>query len=293
MADHPAPSTQAQFASAIGPIPYSVVGPDDTDAPTAVFVHGVLADHRLWSGVADRLAARGVRSVFPTLPLGAHPVPMSADVALTPASVAAAIAGLVDHLDLRAITLVGNDTGGALCQFLLAAQPDRVGRVVFTNCDAFDVFPPQPFRQVFALLRRPSILRAMIPTMRLTALRHSPLGYGLLAHAPDTDLTRSWIDPLLTDAAIRQDLVRFLRAIRPADLDTITHSLAGFDKPVSLVWGSDDRCFTPELGRRLADVFADAEFTPVPGARTFVPLDVPDAVADAVVAIAARSDARP
>ncbi|MGZ8178523.1 alpha/beta fold hydrolase [Williamsia sp. SKLECPSW1] len=293
MAEHHAPSTQSQFASTIGPIPYRVVGPDDTDAPTAVFVHGVLADDRLWSRVADRLATRGVRSVIPTLPLGAHTVPMDPDAVLSPTTVAAAIAGLLEHLDISEVTLVGNDTGGALCQFLLAAHPDRVGRVVFTNCDAFDVFPPRPFREVFALLRRPAILRAMIPTMRLTALRHSPLGYGLLVTDRDGALTRSWIDPLLTDAAIRRDLVRFLGAIRPADLDAVTRSLTGFRRPVSLVWGSGDRCFTTDLGRRLAAVFDDATFTSVPDARTFVPLDAPDAVADAVVAIAQRTGARP
>lgn len=289
MADHPAP---AQFASDLGPIPYRVAGPDDAAAPTAVFVHGVLADGRLWSPVVDRLAERGVRCVVPTLPLGAHTAAMHADAPLSPRSVAAALAALLEHLDVRDVTLVGNDTGGALCQFLLAAHPDRVGRVVFTNCDAFDVFPPSPFRQVFALLRRPAILRGMIPTMRLRALRHSPLGYGLLAHGPDPALTRSWIDPLLTDAAIRRDLVTFLNAIRPAELDEVTRSLSSFDRPVTLAWGSDDRCFTPDLGRRLAAVFPDAQVTPVPGARTFVPLDAPDAVADAVLAVAGRGVSR-
>ena len=290
MADHPAPT---EFASDLGPIPYRVVGPDDASAPTAVFVHGVLADGRLWSPVVDRLADRGVRCVVPTLPLGAHTVPMLAGAPLSPRAVAAALADLLAHLDLRDVTLVGNDTGGALCQFLLAADPDRVGRVVFTNCDAFDVFPPQPFRELFALLKRPAVLRAMIPTMRLTALRHSPLGYGLLAHGPDRTLTRSWIDPLLTDAAIRRDLVTFLSAIRPAELDAMTRSLSSFDRPVALVWGSDDRCFTADLGRRLAGTFPDAVFTPVPGARTFVPLDAPDAVADAVLEVAHRDARRP
>ncbi|MEH3155153.1 MAG: alpha/beta hydrolase [Gordonia paraffinivorans] len=285
MADHPAP---AQFASDLGPIPYRVVGPGDTAAPTAVFVHGVLADGRLWSPVVERLADRGVRCVVPTLPLGAHATPMHPGAPLSPRSVAAALADLLAHLDLPDVTLVGNDTGGALCQFLLAEDPRRVGRVVFTNCDAFDVFPPSPFREVFALLRRPTVLRAMIPTMRLTPLRHSPLGYGLLAHGPDRALTRSWIEPLLTDAAIRRDLVTFLAALRPVDLDAVTRSLSSFDRPVALAWGADDRCFTADLGHRLAAVFPDAEFVPVPGARTFVPLDAPDAVADAVIAVGRR-----
>ena len=56
-------------------------------------------------------------------------------------------------LDLQDVTLVGNDTGGGLCQFLIDAHPERIGRLVLTNCDAFDKFPPFPFNAVFALMR--------------------------------------------------------------------------------------------------------------------------------------------
>ena len=55
------------------------------------------------------------------------------------------------------VTLVGNDTGGGLCQFVIDAHPDAVGRLVLTNCDAFDKFPPFPFPIVFALLRGPIV----------------------------------------------------------------------------------------------------------------------------------------
>ena len=44
-----------------GTVNYRVTGPDDSTSPPVVFVHGFLADGRLWSGVADLLAARGVR----------------------------------------------------------------------------------------------------------------------------------------------------------------------------------------------------------------------------------------
>jgi pimeloyl-ACP methyl ester carboxylesterase len=43
-----------------------------------------------------------------------------------------------------------------------------------------------------------------------------------------------------------------------------------------------DRCFTPALGRRLAALFPKATMVEVPGARTFVALDAPAAVADAI-----------
>jgi len=43
-------------------------------------------------------------------------------------------------LELTDVTLVGNDTGGALCQFTIDTDQSRIGRLVLTNCDAFDAF---------------------------------------------------------------------------------------------------------------------------------------------------------
>jgi pimeloyl-ACP methyl ester carboxylesterase len=55
------------------------------------------------------------------------------------------------------------------------------------------------------------------------------------------------------------------------------------------VWGLADRSFTPELGRRLVALFPNATWVEVPGARTFVALDAPDAVVDAITTVGARS----
>ena len=41
--------------------------------------------------------------------------------------------------------MVGNDTGGAMSQILAANHPERVERLVLTNCDTFEHFPPAPF----------------------------------------------------------------------------------------------------------------------------------------------------
>lgn len=63
--------------------------------------------------------------------------------------------------------------------------------------------------------------------------------------------------------------------------------LPRFTKPVTLVWGMADRAFTPALGRRLAAVFPNSTMVEVPGARTFVALDAPGAVADAIATVGA------
>lgn len=272
-----------------GTIEYEVRGPAESARPPVLFIHGAVLDSRLWAPVADALADLGYRCYLPTLPLGAHRIPWGADHERSPAAAADLVREFVAEFDLAEATLVGNDTGGGLCQLALDTDPHLVDRVVFTNCDAFEKFPPQPFGLVFALMRQRWLLRLLMGPMRITAVRHSPLGVGMLVTDPDRDLTRSILEPLRTDPAIRDDTAAFMRALADTDLSAVTPRLDKLSIPVSVVWGMADKAFTPALGHRLADVFAQATFTEVPGSRTFVSLDVPRAVVDAVVEITGRA----
>lgn len=269
-------------------IEYREIGPADSSHPPVLFVHGMLVDHRLWSGVAELLAGQGYRCILPDWPLGSHTTPVTDRTGLSPGGVADTIHDFLVALDLRDVTLVGNDTGGGLCQFLIDAHPDRIGRVVLTNCDAFEKFPPFPFNLVFATLRGPVSIKALFTAMRIRALRHSPLGFGLLADA-DPALTAAWVAPARDDARIAGDLAAMLRKVARTDLTGVAPRLHRFTKPVTVLWGMSDRCFTPELGRRLAALFPHGRFVEVPGARTFVPIDNPAAVADAITRVGATA----
>jgi pimeloyl-ACP methyl ester carboxylesterase len=265
-------------------IEYRVSGPEDSPHPPVVFIHGILVDSRLWDRVADGLARQGYRCYLPDLPLGSHTVPVNQSADLSPRSVATMINEFIETLGLEDVTLVGSDTGGGLCQLVIDDYPDSVGRLVLTNCDAFDKFPPFPFTLAFALLRGPVSIKVLFEQMRLRALRHSPLGYGLLVH-PDPQLTTSWLEPGRKDVRIRRDLAALLRAVAKTDLVDVSTRLHRFTKPVTVVWGQQDRAFTPALGRRLAALFADSTLIEVPDAKTFVSLDNPSVVIDAVTSI--------
>jgi len=270
-------------------IEYRVLGPEDSPHPPVLFVHGILVDEHLWDHVAEGLARKGFRCILPTWPLGSHKIPVNAGADLSPHGVAALIHDFMVALDLSDVTLVGNDTGGGLCQLLIDAYPERVGRLVLTNCDAFDKFPPFPFNAVFALIRGPKTIKALMVSMRPTALRHSPLGFGLLVSKPDPALTASWLQPSGNDARISRDLATLLRHVAVTDLTDVSTRFERFTKPVTLVWGMGDRCFTPSLGRRMAALFPNSRMIEVPGAKTFVALDNPSAVIDAIVTVGAHS----
>lgn len=269
-------------------IPYRVVGPADSSRPPVLFVHGILADERLWSHVADGLAGLGYRCILPTWPLGSHTIPVNDGADLSPRGVAAMIHEFIVALDLTEVTLVGNDTGGGLCQFVIDSHPDRIGRLVLTNCDAFDQFPPFPFTLAFALLRGPKSIKTLFATMGWVPLRHSPLGYGLLLNDPDPELTKAWTAPCRNDTRICRNLAELLRHVAATDLTDLATRFPHFIKPVTLVWGMRDRCFTPSLARRMAELFPNATMVEVPGARTFVALDNPSAVVDAIATVGAR-----
>jgi pimeloyl-ACP methyl ester carboxylesterase len=267
----------------IGPVDYRVVGPSGAHSPVAVFVHGFLVNATLWDPVAEKLVADGVRCILPDWPLGAHRRPVNPDADLSPIAVADAITGLIAALDLRDVVLVGNDTGGALCQLALRGDTHRVRAVVLTNCDAFEQFPPRFLVPLFILARSRLAVWAVAQQTRLRAVRHSPLGFGPLLNRPrPASLTRGWIQPILDSAAIRRDVTRFARGMRRTELLDAASWLGQFNGPVRLVWGTRDRLFTIGLGRRLAAAFQQAQLDEVPDATTFVSIDRPDAVASAV-----------
>jgi pimeloyl-ACP methyl ester carboxylesterase len=268
---------------AAGPVTYRDTGP--AEGPVVVFVHGFLVDHTLWADVPERLAERGFRCLVPTWPLGAHVTPMRAIADLSPRGVARVVLSLLEALDLHDVVLVGNDTGGAVCQLLLDEDSTRIGRLVLTNCDAFDTFPPFPFDVLFRLARNATVGNGLLQLTRVARVRTSPLGFGLLTHRPLTaDETRPWVTPYLADAGIRRDVASFARAWTGRELSGAAAWLSRFDRPVLVVWGRRDRLFKLSMARRLVATFPDARLVELDDATTFVSLDQPARLADEIAA---------
>lgn len=268
-----------------GRLAYRVAGPDSSSRPPVVFVHGVLVDARLWEPVADHLAAAGTRSYAPTLPLGSHQHPMNADADLSPRGIAGLVRNFIGALGLTGVTLVGNDTGGAICQVMLSGDTSRIGAAVLTNCDAFSAFPPRGLAPLFTALRHPGVVACLASGLRSDAVRHGPLAYGPLSSGRlDRGLTSAWVQPLASKA-IRRDLAKFARQVRPRVLIDAASRFSQFTGPVRILWGEDDHYFSTDLGRQLGKAFPNASLTTVPGGRTFLPLDHPGEVASQITAV--------
>jgi pimeloyl-ACP methyl ester carboxylesterase len=264
-----------------GPVRYRVVGPDD--GQPVVFVHGFLVDGSVWHGVADRLAAAGLRAITPDWPLGSHRTGMEPEADLSPRGQAKLVLSFLAALGLDRVTLVGNDVGGAICQYVLDANPGPIERLVLTNCDAFEVFPPAPFNLLVKAGRMPGLLRLLLQPARLRLVRHQ-ITYGPLAGTPlDARQTRGWVLPYLRNAEVRHDTRKLLVAIDPLDLADVASRFGRYQGKVLLAWAPDDRFFPLDLARRLRDRFGDARLVEIPGSRTLVPHDQPQRLADEII----------
>jgi pimeloyl-ACP methyl ester carboxylesterase len=261
---------------------------DEGTGPTLFFVHGALVDGRLWEPVVDRLRDR-FRCVVPDLPLGSHELPLKAHADLSPHGLAALVAQIIEALDLEDVTLIGNDTGGALCQLLVVAEPERIGRLVLTDCDAFEDFPPKAFKPLVAAAKIPGALRAMLQPMRAKSARRLPLAYGWLTKRPiPDDVMDGWTLRALQDPGIMADLRKALAGLSPDVLLDNSPKLTSFDKPVLLVWSREDKFFKIENAHRLAAVFPNARVEELTDAYAFVSWDQPDRVAELVGAFAGQ-----
>jgi pimeloyl-ACP methyl ester carboxylesterase len=277
-----------QIELSAGTIDYADTG---HGGPVIVLLHGLLMDATLWDEVTAALAP-GHRCVAPTLPLGAHRRAMKPGADLSLPGIARLVAEFLDRLGLEDVTLVGNDTGGAVVQLLAADGVPRGGRVVLASCDAFDNFPPGLTGRTLALtgkLPLPLFGLAM-QQLRLRPLRRLPLAFGWLTRRGDAATAR-WIKPVLTQPEIRRETARMLRTVF-ADkrlLLRAAESLPAFDRPALVVWAAGDRVMPPEHGRRLAGLLPDSSLIEIPDSYTLIPLDQPAVLAAAIRDFAGRS----
>jgi pimeloyl-ACP methyl ester carboxylesterase len=250
--------------------------------PPILLVHGLLVNGTIWDRVVPLLAANA-RCIVPDLPLGSHPQPLNPEADLSPPGLARLIAELITQLGLTDVTLMGNDTGGALGQLTAAAHPELIGRLVLTNCDAFEDFPPRAFKPlVKGPARFPGLVTGLAALSKIGPVRRGSMALASLTVDPVPDeLIKAWVEPL-GNAGIRRDLVKVMRGIDPRYTLEAAEQLRTFAKPVLLAWGARDKFFPMAHAERLRAVFPDAHLEKIEKARTFVQLDAAERLAEVV-----------
>ncbi|HEX9042034.1 MAG TPA: alpha/beta hydrolase [Trebonia sp.] len=265
----------------LGPVAWQSAG----RGPALVFFAGALANHDLWRDVIARLDDR-YRCITVDLPLGSHPVPLAPGADRSATSLARLLLDCLDLLDVRDATVAVNDTAGGLLLLSLATGHQalgRIGRLVLTNCESYDQFPPDALKWASTACRTfPRVARAMI-RLQLSlqaALRRNPA--TVTASELDRGRAESFFGPARRDRGVAGDLVAAMAGFRPRLLIDAAAVIPEFDRPVLLIWGERCKFFPVSRARRLAADFPQATLITVPEAKTWVPVDNPAAVAGAI-----------
>jgi pimeloyl-ACP methyl ester carboxylesterase len=291
-----AKSNQGWRAESLGPARQLVLQRGDLryhsvgSGPAVVFVHGALVNANLWRKVVAELSP-DFRCVTLDLPFGSHVVPMAPDADLSPPAVADLIADAIAALELDDVTLVGNDTGGAICQLVVTRHPEHVGALALTSCDAFDNFPPKLMRPIMPLLSHAALLRLTLAPARARAVQRAI--FGALAKRPvEPEVLDSYALPAVTSAGVRRDLARFMAGLDSRHTLEAAERLPAFDKPALIAWSREDRFFPADHGQRLADLLPQGRLEWIEDSRTFSAEDQPERVAELVASLSAVGAAR-
>jgi pimeloyl-ACP methyl ester carboxylesterase len=275
----------ARIETAAGPVEYFERGV----GPTLVFAHGWLANANLWRAVVDLLAPR-FRCITLDLPLGSHRISMNAGANLTPAGCGELIATALDRLDLREVTLVGNDSGGAYSQIATAAHPERIARLVLNSCETpYDAFPPPPFDGLPSLAADPATLGQVLAALGDQKVRMSEAAYGLLIkHPVEGRVFNSYALAAAADPAILRDVGQVMATATSAPVHAAGQELiASFARPVLFAWGPEDQIFPLAHAERYAAELSDARVHPIEDAYSFTPEDQPRRLAEVIAAFCA------
>lgn len=273
----------AVLETRLGPLAWQSTG----QGPALVFFAGALANHELWRDVISALQDR-YRCVTIDLPLGAHPWPLARGADRSATSLARLLPDCLDLLDCSDATVVVNDTaGGLLLLSLVSGHPalGRIGRLVLTNCESYDQFPPDALKMVTALCRRfPGLAREAIRLqLRVQSLSPAARRRGMATvSASSPERLESLPMGGVPDRRVAGDLVAAMAGFYPELLLDAAAAIPRFGRPVLLIWGEECGFFPVAHARRLAADFPHSTLVLVPGAKTWVPVDNPAAVAGAI-----------
>jgi haloalkane dehalogenase len=213
--------------------------------PNALFLHGFPLNGYQWRGALERLHSVR-RCIAPDLmSMGFSEVPEKQSV--TPNTQAEMLASLLDHLHVRDVDLVANDSGGLVAQIFIAKYPMRVRSLLISNCDVDENNPPRSFLPAVALASKDLFTQKYVaPQVKDKTLARSPQGIGASFTYPDK-LADETIDyyfkPLIESPLRMKQLDQYTVALGTNVLTPIREQLQQWKRPARIVWGHKDVFF--------------------------------------------------
>ena len=169
---------------------------------------------------------------------------------------------LVETLDLRRVTLVAQDWGGAIGLGCVLRATDRFERIALLNTGAF---PPWFIPWRIRCCRWPLVGRLALQGANAFSRAALRMTLGR-CHKLDSRVEEAYLAPY-HDWQSRAAVYQFVRDIplskRHPTWGTLEQIEAGLPQlarlPIQLIWGMQDWCFTPECLDRFCQYWPQAE----------------------------------
>jgi len=246
------------------------------DLPVAVFVHGIFLNHNLWRHVIEAMKHTHRCVAVDLVGHGRTIGGPTARFTLTDA--AQTIADVVDVLELDRFHLVGNNSGGGICQIYAAHHADRLRSLTLINCDTHDNWPPPAF-DIAGDLARSGTLDVMVDAMLGDidlARSDDALGSGYqFPERLTTEAVESYIAPFKDPARVAA-VIEWLGNGDNVETTSVEPQLSKLEVPTHILWGDADVFFPVEWAHWLHRTIPGAhEPVIIPGGKLFSPDDNP------------------
>lgn len=256
---------------------------DVGSGPVVVFVHGLFVNANVWRKLVPTLS-QNARCVILDLPFGSHEVPMNPGTDLGERGVVDLIADAIEELGLEDVTLVGMDTGGAICQFVVTQRSERIGGLVLCSCDYRDNFPPTRFSYLKLLPYIWPAAPLVFAPLRLRRVRQLPVALGPLSKQPvERAVEDSWVLPALESRGVRRDVAKVVRLFDKGRLNDTANKLVKFGRPALIAWSRDDKVFPTEHAEALASELPKARLEWIENSWTLSMEDQPERLSQLIV----------
>ena len=239
----------------------------------ALFVHGVLLNSYLWRHQLAELGDLRRCIAVDLLAHGNTEISVTQDVSVT--ANAHMLAHFLDALKVDQVDLVGNDSGGGICQIFAALYPKRVRSLVLTNCDVHDNWPPEAFKGFVDMVAGGGLAGTLTAMLADKSVYRSPQALALAYEHPEAvsdDTIEIYLRPHLRSRQRTHDLERFVNAFDCRHTVDIEVPLRLVQAPTLIAWGTDDVFFDLKwsywLERTIPGTKRRVEFK---GARIFFP----------------------
>lgn len=259
--------------------------------PSIVLIHGMAGSLTTWDPVFADLA-RSCDVIAIDLP-GHGTSSRSRDYSL--GSLAASVRDILDALEVKTATIVGQSLGGGIAMQFMYQFPERCERLVLVSSGGLG-------REVTPMLRALAVPGAGLALAGVARLRHQRhvVAAGRLVRPLAGQL---WNDlpymlrqmETLDDPETRRSFLATIHAVidiggQGIDALDKLHLTAGL--PTMIVWGEHDRMIPSGHGHAAADLIPGSRFELIPGAGHYPHEDSPDLFASLVANFMATTQPR-